>query len=85
MTGQPEHGSRVIAASTITSTTAEIPTPPAETNGSPAKASPRIATTTVPPAKTTACPAVAMERPTDSATGTPAARYSRWRDSRNRA
>ena len=75
----------MIAASTITSTTAEMPTPAAETNGSPAKASPRIATTTVPPAKTTACPAVARERPTDSATGTPAARYSRWRERRNSA
>ncbi len=75
----------MIAASTMTSTTAEMPTPPADTNGSPAKTSPRIATTTVPPAKTTAWPAVAMERPTDSATGTPAARYSRWRDRMNSA
>ena len=45
--------------------------PPAVTNGTPATARPRIATTTVPPAKTTACPAVATARAIDSSTVSP--------------
>ena len=70
-------------ASTITSTTSEIPIPPAVMNGILARASPRIATTTVPPAKTTERPAVARERPTASTTPQPSARFSRKRVSTN--
>ncbi len=78
-------GSRVIEASTITSTITETAIAPAVMNGTPATVSPRIATTTMPPASTTDAPAVETARAIDSGTGTPAVRCSRCRVRMNRA
>ena len=62
----------------MTRTTTEIAIPPAVMNGTPATASPRIATTTVPPANTTGLPGGGhAPRPTDSSTGTARERGTR--------
>ena len=78
-------GSKVRAVATANSTTIDVPSPMEARKPTPVSARAAIARTTVPPAKKTAVPDEPMAD--DSACGLtcPAVRFSRYRDTMNRA
>jgi hypothetical protein len=78
-------GSRVIAASTATTTETADEMPMLVTSGMPATESEQSAMTTVPPAKNTAPPAVAVARAVDSSISMSSLSWSLWRVTTNSA
>ena len=78
-------GTTVSATSTATATTAAEASPIVVRNLMPATLKPHRATMTVVPAKTMAPPEVAVARPAASDGSAPSARYSRARETMNRA